>query len=234
MEIPKILRIVKWLVLLGIYYWVTSLCVSSVLLPLTFSRSGFAGFLGSGLSCLSPIVIVGSIMGAAYFTFKKDQERETRPSDDFKADKLFFRYGTRLNHTTLAIPTKDEWGESEAREFAVSMQKTLAGTIEKRFDAANVEIISPLTIKDKSLAADVRDFLKITFRSQRGSQLVHFVRYEITGKLIVAHYFTYIRGKYVWHDVVNFVITAPLAYLALDYRLATKSIQHCGADQQLR
>ena len=210
MEIPRVSRIGKWLILLAVYFWVIGLCATSALLPLAFSRNDFVQFLGSSLSCISPFVVIGGLSGLVFVIYKKDQEREIRSSDDFKEDSLFFRYGYRLNHTTLTIPTKDEWGESQIRDFANSLQETLAHTIQKRFDSANVEITSPLNIKDKSLPSDERDFLRISFRSRRGSHVIHFIRYEITGKLIVAHYFTYIRGKYVWHDVADFVITGPL------------------------
>lgn len=212
MEVPKLSRIAKWLVLVGAYFWAVGLCVGSALIPLAFSRNDFVQFLGSGLSCILPVLIIGGLMGLVYFTYKKDLERETSPSDDFKEDKLFFRYGYRLNHTTLTIPTKDEWGETQIRDFVGSLQQTLAKSIQNRFVSANVEITFPLTIKDKSLTLDERDFLKISFHSRRGSHVVHFVRYEITGKLIVAHFFTYVRGKYVWHDVVDFVITGPLHF----------------------
>ena len=67
MEIPPLHRIIKWLGLLWLYFWVTTSCVTVILLPLGYSitsiaRSGnfyqvgeiISGMLGM-LNCIAPI-----------------------------------------------------------------------------------------------------------------------------------------------------------------------------------
>jgi hypothetical protein len=218
MEIPKLPRILKWLVLLGIYFVVLNFCASSALLPLTlsglFSRQDTLASLISGLAsflvCIIPFVVIGGLMAVVVLAYRKDKSREQLSSDDFKNDNLLYRYGYKINQTTLSIPVKTEWTDEEIYKFSVSMRQKISTQIQSRFESFGVEVVNPVTIKDKNMQQDSRDFLKIIFRSRRGSQVSHFIYYAVAGKYVVIHYLTYVRGKYWWHDIVDFVITGPL------------------------
>ncbi len=218
MEFPHLRRIGKWIVLVGAYLFVTSSCVGLILLPIQSSigyRSGFnLGSMFSGLlniaACVIPLLIVGGMMAGMVWIFKRDKKREEEASDDFKHENLFYRYGYEINHRTLSIATKPEWEDAQIQEFAAEMSETIARKIRDHFSGANMEVINPVHIKDRDLATDVRNFLKIIFHSIRGSQVSHFIYHAVIGKYIVVHYITRVRGKYRWHDVVDFVITGPL------------------------
>ncbi|MFN8413163.1 MAG: hypothetical protein U0Z26_12320 [Anaerolineales bacterium] len=222
MEFPNIRRIGKWIVLVGAYLFVTSSCVGLILLPIQNSfgggygyQSGFSfGRMVSGLlniaACVVPLVIVGGMMAGMVWIFKRDQKREEEASDDFKHENLFYRYGYEINHRTLSIATRVEWTDAQIQEFAAEMGERIATKIREHFAGANVEVINPVHIKDRDLTSDARDFLKIIFHSIRGSQVTHFIYHSVLGKYIVVHYITRVRGKYRWHDVVDFVITGPL------------------------
>lgn len=218
MEIPRLTRILKWLFLIGIYFVVTNFCASSALLPLAFAggfsrRDTLASFisgLASFLTCVTPFVVIGGLMALVVWAYRKDKIREQVSMDDFKDDNLLFRYGYEINQTTLSIAVKPEWSDKEINEFVVSMRQRIATQILNRFASSKLEVINPVHIKDKNMQQDGRDFLKIIFRSIRGSQVSHFIYYAIAGKYVVVHYFTRVRGKYRWHDMVDFVITGPL------------------------
>lgn len=220
MEIPSASRIVKWLVVVGLYFWVTGACVSVVLIPFGFSVSSlfddynFAQMVSGAfglLSCILPLAIIAGLMALMAWIYNTDKMREQTASDDFKNNNLLFRYGYKINETTLPIAVKPEWTEQEIREFVEAMQNRIASQIHDRFAAAEVQVTNPIYIKDKDLPADNRNFLKVIFRSRRGSQASHFITYAITGKYVVVHYLSRIRGKYRWHDVADFVITGPIS-----------------------
>lgn len=220
MEIPKPSRIMKWLFLLWVYFLIVSCCASCALFPLTStlflggtSRDSVVELISDMVSLLAgmvPFAVLGGIMGAIAWAYTRDKKRELVSSDDFKDDNLLFRYGNKLTQTTLPIPVMPDWTDKRMSRLVNALQQTIATQIRSRFSSSEVEVTNPIYIKDRRMPRDNRNFLKIVFRSRRGSQISHFTRYEIEGKLIVAHYFTYIRGSYKWHDIVDFVITGPL------------------------
>lgn len=219
MEIPPLFRIIRWFGLCAVYFWIIGACASITLLPLNLalnsssdnynvqqSISGIFGFLG----CLIPIIIFGGIMALMAWIFKMDKARERTASDDFKNENLLYRYGYKINEITLPIAVKTEWTDNETQEFVNAMRQRIASQIQNRFAGSGVQVTSRVHIKDKDLPSDNRTFLKVIFRSIRGSQASHFITYAVAGKYVVIHYISLIRGKYRWHDAVDFVISSPL------------------------
>lgn len=218
MEIPPLTRIAKWLVLIGGYFWAVGLCASTILIPIGLmagsGRNTFGQLIGTGitlLTCAAPLIIVGGLMALVVLAFRRDKEREHTPSDDFKNDNLLFRYGYQINRISLSIPVQPEWSDYEISGFVDALRQRTASQIQTRFSSAGVEVINTVQIRDKQMTSDNKLFLKIVFRSKRGSQVSHFIHYAIAGKYVVIHYLSRIRGKYRWHDVVDFVITGPLS-----------------------
>jgi hypothetical protein len=216
MNFPSLARIGKWLVLLGVYYQSIAFCATTALLPLSLSLgykdNSFERFLAqalTGITCLIPFIFVGGLMALMAFALKIDKDREAVASDDFKNDKLLFRYGYQVNKITFPIPLSKEWGPKEIGTFAHELRQKIATKIQDRFFSDGVAVTDPIYIKDKDLISDNRSFLKIVYKSKRGSQVSHFIYYAMSGKYLVMHYMSYVRGKYRWHDVVDFVISGP-------------------------
>ena len=224
MELPHLRRIVKWIVLLAVYFLVTSFCVSIVLLPMQSSLGGGYGYqdtfsfssLASGfltiVNCVAPLGIIAAMMAGMVWIFNRDQQREHNPSDDFRRENLFYRYGYEINHRTLSIATQADWDDGQTQELARELSERIAARIRTHFSGASLEVTNPVNVTDRDKAADMRDFLKIIFRSMRGSQVSHFIYHAVLGKYIVIHYMTRVRGKYRWHDVVDFVISGPASF----------------------
>lgn len=205
MDIPSPARMFKWLILVFVYLQGLSICTAIF----GFS-SGRAIGPSTLLSCFPSLIVIGVIMYAVFLMFKKDKERENNPSDDFKDGNLLYRYGYEVNEDVIPIPVDSSWTEQQILSFVSAMRHRIAYKFRERFSSSKIEIIESFTIKDKDMPSDARNFLKIIFRSIRGSQVSHFVDYEIMGKYIVVHYVSKIRGKYRWHDVADFVIMGPL------------------------
>lgn len=140
--------------------------------------------------------------------YKIDLRRERKETDNFKGDNLFFRYGSRINRTDFSIPVDPNWSDEKIQNFAAEMSQTIALKTHERLKQPKVDLV---TIMDKELNSDRKNFLKMVFRTTRGSQLSHFVHYAVAGKSIVAHYFTYIRGTYHSYDVFNFIFFSPVS-----------------------
>jgi len=140
--------------------------------------------------------------------YQLDLEREKKETDNFKDNNLFFRYGYRINRTEFSIPIDINWSDRKIEEFATEMSQTIAVKTHERLKQPTVDLV---TIVDRKLKLDSKNFLKIVFRTKRGSQLSHFVYYAVSGKSIVAHYFTYVRGTYEWYDVFNFIFFGPIS-----------------------
>ena len=177
----RIWRLVKWLLLILVY--------------LTLSGVSFG-------------VLIIPIVGAIVLTIKAyniEKERETGLSDNFTGNNLFFRYGYRINQTAFSIPSGTKSEEMPASKLADTLQENIKQESTIRLGAINAQVI---TITDKKIN-DSKNFVRLIFRTQRGSQLSHFVHYATTGKAVVAHYFTYVRGTYKWDDVVDFVLLSP-------------------------
>jgi hypothetical protein len=163
------------------------------------------------LNCIAPIVIIGGVMYLMIWIFNKDKKRELNPSDDFKKENLLYRYGYEINHTTLSIPVRTDWTEQQIDKFISVMRQRIAQQITSRFSAIGVQVTNPVNIKDRDKPSDSRSFLKIVFRSARGSQVSHFIYYAPMGKYVVIHYIALVRGKYRWHDVADFAISGPVS-----------------------
>ena len=216
MEVPKLSRVLKWCVLIGLYLTVVGCCVGSLIYPFlivgALSESRLVQFLsglGGVVAVFIPLVLVGLFFSLVVWMYKRDKQHEKRPEDDFTGTNLLFRYGVRVNRAVLPIAVDPEWTEEGIQNFVEGLQQAVAVRIEESFSSSDVEVVLPVNITDRSLPSDSRDFLKIVYRSTRGSQLSHFIRYEKVGRVVVAHHFTFLRGRYEWHDVVDFVVTAP-------------------------
>ncbi|NEP23728.1 hypothetical protein [Moorena sp. SIO3I6] len=88
------------------------------------------------------------------------------------------------------------------------MNKEIADKTHQKLSQSTVNLVLAY---DRELRSDRKNFLKILFRTVRGSQLSHFVHYAVAGKSIVAHYFTYVRGTHNWFDVLAFVFFSPVS-----------------------
>lgn len=160
------------------------------------------GSFGLMLILLIPLFLL------SHHAYKLDLKREKKETDNFKDNNLFFRYGYRINRTVFSIPIDTNWSDGKIDDFAAEMSQTIAVKTHERLKHPTVYLV---TILDKKLKSDSKNFLKMVFRTKRGSQLSHFVYYAVSGKSIVAHYFTYVRGTYQWYDVFNFVFFCPIS-----------------------
>lgn len=203
---PSLSRILKWLFIVGVYVQIMGGCSATASAMADYDFRQVMGALG----CLFPLAIIGGIMGGVVWAYNQDKEREQNTSDDFKDDNLLYRYGYSINQDTLSIPLKPEWSDQEIDTFSDEMRNRIAAKIKERFSSVNVEVINPVVIKDKDMQQDSRKFLKVSFRSKRDSQVSHFINYGLAGKYVVIHYLSRVRGKYRWHDVVDFVILGPI------------------------
>lgn len=216
MKYPSVTRVLKWIVLIGIYIWLTSLCsgvMSIVLLGLGAStQSNFIETIMSGLSaisyCLVPIVIIGGVFALFTQAYRRDRIREEKATDDFRHLNLLYRYGARISQTTFSFDTKPEWSSDQIAQFADNLRDRVAAQVKARF--TNAAVTNPFYVSDKDQNSDKRAFLRIQFTTMRGSSLTQFAYYGVSGKTIIVHYITRIRGRYAWHDVVDFVITGPI------------------------
>jgi hypothetical protein len=180
------LRTVSWLVLGSLYLSLTILSLGLFLL-----------------------IIIPSML-LARTAYKNDQVREQNSTDTFQNQNLFFRYGTPINVTEFPIPANSSWSEKETVEIAQRMNQRVESRSMERLRMKGIAAFGTIDIIDKRLFTDKRSFLKVVYKTIRGSQLSHFVHYAVAGKSIVAHYYTYIRGATKWHDVFNFVFFSPL------------------------
>lgn len=217
MNVPSVSRIFKWLILIGLYFWVSSLCVGTFLLPLSLSFayrddtfSNLLSGLLSTLSCVAPIGVFGLLMGLMVYIFNTDRKREVDASDDFKKNRLFIRYGYEFNKISIPVPVKADWEDKDIAALVDELRTKLANQFKTRYAADKVEVLNPVYVKDKDLPSDSRAFLRITYNSRRGSRISHFIHYAIAGKYVVIHYTSRVRGNYRWHDIVDFVISGPM------------------------
>ena len=217
-EFPLVFRIMKWLILLAAYFGILAFGA-----PLSRSLLGLA----NGLSLAQfnqavsttlhspnyvlPLLVIAGWMVVISYIYLYDQAREQTTSDDFKGDTLLLRYGTRVHKITLPIYVKPEWTDQEINRFVDAMQERIGSQTESRFSTLGVQVTYSVLIQDRDLPFDNRSFLKIIFRSRRGSQVSHFIYYAMAGKMVVAHYLSHIRGMHLWQDVVDFVVTSPLS-----------------------
>jgi hypothetical protein len=162
------------------------------------------GSYGLLLLILVPSMLLGNM------AYKNDQLREQNATDTFQNQNLFFRYGTPIKVTEFPIPTNSSWTEKETAEIAQKMNQRVESRSMERLSMEGISAFGTIDIIDKRLFTDKRSFLKVVYKTIRGSQLSHFVHYAVAGKSIVAHYYTYIRGATKWHDVFNFVFFSPL------------------------
>jgi hypothetical protein len=212
MEIPPLSRMVKWLILVGFYFQAFAFCISTVLVPFLFWRGDYQSAQSvNELSNSFPFFMIAGLMGIVAWAYHKDKEREHHALDDFKNDNLLYRYGYKINETTIPVPVKPEWTDKEIERFVEALRQKIASQIQSRFASAGVQVANAVSIKDTDLPSDDRKFLKVIFRSKRGSQASHFITYAIAGKYVVIHYLSRIRGTYRWHDVVDFIIFGPLS-----------------------
>jgi hypothetical protein len=162
------------------------------------------GSYGLLLLIFVPSMLFGSM------AYKNDQLREQNATDTFQNQNLFFRYGTPIKVTEFPIPANSSWTEKETAEIAHKMNQRVESRSMERLCMPGISAFGTIDIIDKRLLTDKRSFLKVVYKTIRGSQLSHFVHYAVAGKSIVAHYYTYIRGATKWHDVFNFVFFSPL------------------------
>lgn len=162
------------------------------------------GSYGLFLLVLIPSMLLGRM------AYKNDQLREQNATDTFQNQNLFFRYGNPINVTEFPIPANSSWSEMETVEIAQKMNISVETRSMARLRMEGIAAFGTIDIIDKRLITDKRSFLKVVYKTMRGSQLSHFVHYAVAGKTIVAHYYTYIRGATKWHDVLNFIFVSPL------------------------
>jgi hypothetical protein len=157
--------------------------------------------------------VLGTLFLAIFFAlaamaYTKDKERETRGMDDFRGDRLFFRYGERVDHQVISIPVKPEWEGAETLMFAETLRRNLARRLAGRLPTGSVEIVETLTVADNEKNYK-KDFLRMATRSSYGSMVTHFVHYAPFGQTVSAHYFTYLRGSHSEWDLAKFLLASP-------------------------
>lgn len=152
-----------------------------------------------------------AIFVCALLALGKDKDREANPTDSFRGDRLFFRYGEETNHFVIPIPVNREWGESEVAEFVLRLRSGLASAAKARLASTeSVQVNEDLRIADSS-TSETKSFMRVLVRSRYGSALTHFVHFASFGKTITAHYFTYVRGTTTSWDIFKFVLASPFS-----------------------
>jgi hypothetical protein len=198
----RLLRAVQWL-LLGIFYFsVACYILACIGLVRAFERSDLAG------TALFPILPLVAVIALAWFAFKQDKRREALGLDDFRGDWLFFRYGQEIDHTTISIPVKANWGFKETEVSAVTLRTTLAERIAARLPYSNVKVMVRKLITDRQ-TNDQKEFTRVLIQSAYGSSVTLFIHYACFGQTITAHYFIYRRGTYDLWSVLRFLLMSP-------------------------
>lgn len=154
-----------------------------------------------------PLIILGT-MGFSWWAYEQDKEREKVSSDDFKEMGLLFRYGYEIND--VAVPIFVDLPLHQLKDLAAELANRLYHALQASFSELDMELDFPVIIKDKEYPTDQREFLKMLIRTARGSQLSHFVHLAITGKYIVVHFTTKVRGRYEWYNIVSFILLSPI------------------------
>ncbi len=154
-----------------------------------------------------PLIILGA-MGFSWWAYEQDKEREKVASDDFKEMGLLFRYGYEIND--VAVPVFVDLPSHQIDDLVRALTNRLYSTLQDAFANLNMVLAFPVVIKDKEYPEDQREFLKMVMRTSRGSQLSHFIHFAVTGKYIVTHFTTKVRGRYEWYNVVNFILLSPI------------------------
>ena len=154
------LRTVSWLVFGSLYLSLTALSLGLFLL----------------------IIIPSMLLGR--MAYKNDQLREQNLTDTFLNQNLFFRYGTPVNVTEFPIPANSSWTEKETVEIAQRMNQRVESRSMERLRMQRISAFETIDIIDKRLFTDKRSFLKVVYKTIRGSQLSHFVHYAVAGTSI--------------------------------------------------
>jgi hypothetical protein len=110
---------------------------------------------------------------------------------------LFYRYGYEINHRTLSIATQSDWDDAQTQNLARELSERIAARIRAHFSGVSLEVTNPINVTDRDKATDMREFLKIIFRSIRGSQVSHFIYHAVLGKHRI-HYMTCAHTGMTW------------------------------------
>ena len=181
-KMPSLGTIIGWLVLGGLYL----MSLPTIILP---------------------IIIIG-IMAFSWWAFEQDKEREKQATDDFKEMGLLFRYGYEVND--IALPIFIDRDFFQVKEISDELARAVYQSFQEVFSDLSMEVLFPVLIRDKDYPADQREFLKVIIKTKRESQLSHFIHFAVTGKYVVVHFTTKIRGRYEWYNLVSFILASPL------------------------
>ncbi len=185
----QILRKLKWVFVAALYY-----SAYSASLELHDFRLMLA---------LLPLILLSC------HAYVADRGREEKGFDDFKGDRLFFRYKELIYYATISVPVKEEWSFAATQVSSSTLRAALAQSVMARLPSDSVQVLASKTVKDLE-SNQQKDFTRVLIRSTQGSSVIFFVHYAAFGHTITAHHFTYLRGAYSTWDVVKFVIASPL------------------------
>jgi hypothetical protein len=155
------------------------------------------------------IAIPAPAIALACLAYISDKRRDEQGLDDFKGDRLFFRYGELIYWTVISIPVKEEWSFEATQVSAMTLRTTLAQKIASRLPSSAVHILPKKQVIDFNSLAQ-KEFTRVRVSTPMGSSVTFFIHYAVFGHTITAHYFVFRRGAFSDWDIVKFVFASPL------------------------
>jgi hypothetical protein len=185
----QFLRKLKWVFVIGLYYMAYGASVAIQDFRLVLA--------------LLPLLLLSAL---AYYA---DQRREEHGFDDFRGDRLFFRYGELIYWAVISIPVSNQWSFEATTVSASTLRAALAQHIVQRLPPEATQVLANKLVTDLSTGQQ-KEFSRVRLYSTQGSSVTFIIHYAAFGHTITAQYFTYIRGAHRIWDAVKFIVAGPL------------------------
>lgn len=163
----------------------------------------------SGFQIVFPFIIIGAII-LSFIAYFVDKSREVNPIDNFKGDKLFFRYGKEFYSTLIPIGLDENSTLMEVSDVKLELSKYLSSKLKEEYEGTPNYSQKSLKVQDLSLKKDERIFIKITITTSRKSTLNYFLHLNSIGTQVIIHHYAYLRGRHKWYNVLSFVTWSPI------------------------
>ena len=205
------LNVLKTLVLSGLYL---GLVVSLYRLPEW--KLSWAAHLLSGMAVPLAVTILAAICFAAV-AYTVDCCLDRAPRDDFKADRLFFRYGRQLYYEAIPIGMEEGIGPEDAAGLQERLDDFLQEHLQERFGSLAGTALRRISIKDLSHRPEPgrpepqreKTFLRLTFDGPQETKLHFFLHLEGLPQHLIVHIYGYFSGRHAWHQALFFIAAAP-------------------------
>ena len=139
-----------------------------------------------------------------------DKANDSNPNDNFKGNRLFFRYGSKIYRAIVPIGMDKTSAIKNAFEVQKELMAFLAQKLQKEYHGMVSYEQKMLKIKDLKLPKDEKLFLKASFKTTRKSMLTYFICPITLGHQVIIHHYGFLRGLHKWNDALSFFLWAPL------------------------